>query len=138
MKRQYQLLFAIAVFATALTINVSGQTARMATANVKFDFQIGDRVYPAGQYRIGLTSAQSDNILLISNVCDTNKSQIILVRSSTKGKSQTPKLAFLKDGDRYFLTEVFLDSGQWGYSILQSRPQHESEKSLTSRVSRKN
>ena len=138
MKRQFLLVFAIAVFATTLTTNASGQTRQTTRTNVKFDFQIGDRIYPAGEYRIESISGQSDNLLIIRNVGDPNKTQIILASNLNVAKRQTPKLVFLKEGERYFLTQIFLDSGQWGYSIPASRSQRESEKNLASRLPRNN
>jgi hypothetical protein len=117
MKRQFLLLFAIAVFATALTTNASGQTVKTVRSNVKFDFQIGDRIYAGGEYQIESISDQSDNILLIRSVPDANKNQIILANHSNAGKGQTPKLVFLKDGKNYFLTQIFLDPESGGYSI---------------------
>ena len=138
MKRQFLLLVAIAVFATVFTTNASGQTGKTTTSNIKFDFQIGDRIYPAGEYRIESFSRQSDKILVIRNVRDANKTQIILANHSNAAKGQTPRLVFLKDGERYFLTQIFLDSGEWGYSITPSRRQRESEKDLASRLPRNN
>ena len=138
MKRQFLLLFAIAVFATALTTNASGQTAKTVRANVKFDFQIGDRIYPAGEYRIESISGLSDNILLIRSVRDANERHFIAANHSNAGKRQTPKLVFQKYGESYFLTNIVLDSGQWGYSIRPSRHQRESEKNLASRLPRNN
>ena len=138
MKRQFLILIAIAAFATALTTNASGQTGKTVRANVKFDFQIGDRIYPAGEYRIESISFQNDNILQIRSVGDVNKNQIILANYSNAGKRQTPKLVFQQYGESYFLTEIFLDSGRWGYSIPPSRGQRESEKHLASRISRNN
>jgi hypothetical protein len=138
MKRQFLLLFAIAVFATALTTNASGQTVKTVRANVKFDFQTGDRIYPAGEYQIQSISDQSDNILLIRSVRDANKNQIIFANHSNAGKRQTPKLVFLKDGESYFLTQIVLDPERWGHSIPPSRRQRESEKNLASRLPRNN
>jgi len=138
MKRQFLLLFAIAVFATALTTNASGQTGKTIRANVKFDFQIGDRIYPAGEYRIESISALSDKILLIRNVSDAKTTQIMWANHSNRAKRQAPKLVFLKDGERYFLTHIFLDSGVSGYSITPSRRQRESEKQLAARIPRNN
>lgn len=136
MKRQFLMLLAIAVFVTALTTTASGQTGRTVRANVKFDFQIGDRIYPAGEYRIDSISGQSDKLLLIRNVRLTNKTQIILANHSNGPKRTTPKLVFLKEGELYFLTQIFLDSGEWGYSITPSRRQRESRKNLASRLAR--
>lgn len=52
MKRQFLVFIAIAAFTAALTANAPGQRGKTVRANIKFDFQIGDRVYPAGDYRI--------------------------------------------------------------------------------------
>jgi hypothetical protein len=130
MKRQFLLLIAIAVFATALTTNASGQTGKTVRANVKFEFQIGDRTYPAGEYRIESISRQSDNVLRIRSASDANKQQMISANLSNVGKRQTPKLVFQRYGEKYFLTKIFLDTDQWGYSIRPSRRQRENEKNL--------
>jgi hypothetical protein len=100
MKRQFLLLLAIAVFSTALTTNASAQTAKTLRANVKFDFQIGDRIYPAGEYRIDLIN--TDSVLQIRSVGDANRTQFILATHSNVGKGRTPKLVFQKYGERYF------------------------------------
>lgn len=133
MKRHFLLLVAMVVFATAFTTNVSGQTEKAVRANVKFDFQIGDRVYPSGEYRIESVGRQPDNTLRIISVGDMNKTQFILANHSNAGKTQVPKLVFKKYGENYFLTEIVLESGQWGYSLNPSRDRH-SERNLVSRL----
>jgi hypothetical protein len=130
MKRRFLILIAIAAFATTLTTNASGQTIKTTRSNVKFDFQIGDHAYPAGEYQIESISGVSDNILLIRSVGDTNNSRIIIANHSNAGKRQAPTLVFLKYGGSYFLSQIFLDPGQGGYSIRPSRHQRESEKDL--------
>ena len=130
MKRQILVLIAIAAFATVLTPNASGQSGKTVRATVEFDFQIGERVYPAGIYRIESISVQSDNILLIRRVGDPNKQQMFLTNHSIQGKGKTPRLVFQKYGENYFLTKIFLDTDQWGYSIGPSRRQRETEKTL--------
>ena len=136
MKRQFLLLLAIAVFGVALRTNAAAQTAKTLRANVKFDFQIGERIYPAGEYRID--SISTDNVLLITSVGEATKKQIILAGYSIGSKGQTAKLVFQKYGESYFLTQIFFDSGAWGYSITPLRRQRESEKNLASRLPRNN
>ena len=140
MKRQFLLLIAIAVLGTAFTTNASGQTGKTVRANVKFDFQIGDRLYPAGEYWIESINWHS-NVLRIRNVSDRKKTAFILANQSNAGaagKGQTPRLVFLTNGKDRFLTEIFLDTHQWGYSIRPSQLQRESEKHLASRIPRNN
>ena len=136
MKRQFLILIAIAAFATALTTNASGQTRKTTRTNVEFDFQIGDRIYPAGQYQIESISDKG-HLLRISNVSNAKKTQIILANLQLATRTQRPKLVFLKDGEGCFLTQIFLESGEWGYSIIPSRRQRDSEKHLASRITRR-
>jgi len=130
MKRQFLVLIAIAAFATALTTNAFGQTGKTVRANVEFDFQIGERMYPAGEYRIESISQQSDSILQIRSLGDGNKNELFVANHSIGGKGQTPRLIFQKYGENYVLTKIFLDTDQWGYSIRPSRRQRESDQNL--------
>jgi hypothetical protein len=138
MKRQFLLLVAIAVFGAAFTTNASGQASRIVRVDVKFDFQIGDRLYPAGAYQIESLGRQPNNILQIRSVADADKREFIVANHSITGKTQAPKLVFDKYGKIYFLRNIVLESGQWGYSIRPSRRQRESGKDLAARISRNN
>jgi hypothetical protein len=138
MKRQILLLVAMAVFATAFTTNASGQTGKIVRVNVKFDFQIGDRSYPAGEYWIESIGRQPDNILQIRSVAGTKENHFIVANPSTTAQTQAPKLVFEKYGENYFLRNIVLESGQWGYSIRPSRSQRESGKDLAARIPRNN
>jgi hypothetical protein len=129
MKRQFLILIAIAAFATTLATNALGQTGKTVKANVKFDFHIGERLYPAGEYRIESIGSMSETILQIRSVGDTNNNRIIIANQSNAGKRQAPILVFQKYGENYFLTEIFLGT-EWVYSIRPSRLQRESEKDL--------
>ena len=137
MKRHFLILFAIAVFVTALATTAFGQTPKTVRVNVKFDFRISDRIYPAGEYRIESISSQADNVLIIRNVEDSNRTQLILADHLDAAKRRGPRLAFLKDGEVYSLKKIFLDSGLRGYSIRPSR-ERASEKDLASRFTRTN
>jgi hypothetical protein len=130
MKKQFLVLIAIAAFATVLTTNAFGQAGKTANANVTFDFQIGDRVYPAGKYQIESMNRQSDNILRIRSLGGANQNQMIVATLSNAGKGQTPRLVFQQYGETYFLSDIFLDTEQWGYSIRPSRRQREKAKNL--------
>jgi hypothetical protein len=90
MKRQFLILIAIAAFATTLTTNALGQTGKIVKANVKFDFHIGERLYPAGEYRIESISSMSQTILQIRSVGDTNNNRFVIANHSNAGKRQAP------------------------------------------------
>ena len=128
MKRHHLILIAVAVFAIASTPNAFGQTGKAVKTDIKFDFRIGERIYPAGEYLIERLSGQSDNILQIRSVGEENISQVIAAGIANAGKKQTPKLVFRKDGQTYFLTRIYLNADEWGYTIQRSRRHRAIEK----------
>lgn len=130
MKRQFLILVAIAAFATALTTNAFGQSRKTVTANIKFDFQLGERLYPAGEYRIESASRQSDNVLVIRSVADASTNELFAANHAIGDNGQTPRLVFERHGENYVLTGVFLDTDQWGYAVRRSRRQRDSEPNL--------
>jgi hypothetical protein len=139
MKKHLLILCAMAVFVTALATTTYAQTSKTLRVNVQFDFRIGDRIYPAGEYRIETLSSQADNVMVIRNVNDPDKTQIILAEPLDTHKSgRGPTLAFVRDGELYFLNQIFFDSGSWGYSIRPSHGRPASGKDLASRLARTN
>ena len=128
MKRQFLILIAIAAFTTGFTTNASGQAGRTLKANITFDFQIRDRMYPAGKYRIE-SARGHDNILKISSVSDASETEFILANHSNVGARETPRLVFRKYGEEYLLTKIVFGTDS-GFSIRPSRRQRESEKDL--------
>ena len=128
MKRRFLILIAIAAFTAGVTTSALGQTGKTLKANIRFEFEVRDRVYPAGEYRIESVSGQ-DNILIIRSVSDANKTEFIPANHSNVGRRQTPKLVFRKYGEEYFLTEIIFGT-ESGFLIRPSRRRREGEKEL--------
>ena len=128
MKRQFLILIAIAAFTTGFTTNAFGQAGKTLKANINFDFQIRDRIYPAGEYRIE-SARGHDNILKIRSVSDAKKTEFILANHSNAGERRTPRLVFRKYGEDYFLTKIVFGT-ESDFAIRPSRRQREREKDL--------
>lgn len=111
--------------------DVSAQTIKAIKIEVKFDFHVGSKVYPAGVYWLETVSQSGDNILRLSNV-EKEVQQLIVANLSYAGKEQSPKLVFRQIGEEYYLTDIFMTEGNWGFSVRPSRRQRESGKSLAS------
>ena len=141
MKRQFLLLIAIAVFATAFTTNASGQTGKTVRANVKFDFQIGDRLYPAGN--IGLNQSPAEPTFCESESVKRREAKRNSIRANQSnagaaGKGQTPRLVFLKIRRELFSDPNFSRYRTMGLFDSPFALQRESEKNLASRIPRNN
>lgn len=121
MKKFILLAIAIIAFLNVwATTNVSAQSGKAIKVNVEFDFQVRDKILPAGEYYIEAASRANDNAFFIRDV-DNGKSQVIMGSHLFAGKAQSPKLIFERRGKNHFLTGIFLESGQWGLSVPVSR-----------------
>lgn len=113
-------LLVTAAFASALA-SVSAQTpGHNITANVPFEFNVGDKTLPAGSYAVGRSNSDGTQ-LRISNR-DDNATAIRLTQTvqSSEPKEQSV-LVFKRYGDRYFLSQVWLSGEKEGRQMLKSK-----------------
>ena len=131
--KKYLLIFITGlIFLNVFGANdVSAQSLKNIKVEVKFDFCIGAKIYPAGDYLLESVSQSNDNILSLSNM-EKESRQLIITNLLYTGKRQQPKLVFRQIGNEYYLTNVFLADGNWGFSVRPSRRQLEKRKNLAS------
>lgn len=86
-------------------------------ANVPFDFVVGDRTYPAGEY--SLRSVTNDGaVIQLTNDVDARNVNSNSCRNATPA-TQT-KLVFRKMGDEYFLYQVWIEGNLSGREFPRS------------------
>jgi hypothetical protein len=124
------LIVAIA-FATAV-VSANAQSANTVVSNIPFEFTVGDKTLPAGQYQI---NRRLGNALTIqSREPATSVSRLTNVIES--GKNKNARLLFHRYGDRYFLAEVWSGSGDVGRQLLKSRQERAIEREMSSIASK--
>lgn len=85
--------------------------------NVPFDFVVGDRTYPAGEY--SLRSVTNDGaVIQLTNDVDARNVNSNSCRNATLA-TQT-KLVFRKMGDEYFLYQVWTEGNLSGREFPRS------------------
>lgn len=105
------LLFALAV------VSVQAQSKNKITAHVPFEFQVGDKTLPAGDYSV---KRISQNALLIESA-DGEQRAIAQaprsVESNANAKPSMEKLVFRQYGEQYFLAQVWMIRGNTGRAL---------------------
>ena len=98
-------------------------------ANVPFAFTAGNKTLPAGEYRVG-NWIKGYGTLLIQR---TDGSAATFAGSNTK-ESNTPqtqtKLVFHRYGDRYFLSQVWVEGSARGRQLPKSKEEKQQEQLL--------
>jgi hypothetical protein len=92
--------------------------------NIPFEFQVGETVLPAGEYRI-TRNTNSQSILELRSL--EGKPGILLLASPqlTAKSAQNTKLVFHRYGSTYFLRQVWQGGfGQNGNALSPSKAEH--------------
>ena len=126
MKTQLISFLGLALLATASL--VAEMQPRM-TANIPFEFHVGNSMLPAGAYTV---YAEPGSGLVWLRSADSKSSVTILAHAiQTLSTSRESKLIFNRYGDDYFLSRIWRAGSDTGNEIRKSR--RETEVAATSR-----
>jgi hypothetical protein len=116
MKNLRPILFALTVLLLA-TAAQAQETNVLAT--VPFDFVVGDRAYPAGEYSVR-SLGQHQAALLIDNTQEPMGSIVLSTPCSNGTTSDKTKLVFRRMGGNYFLYQVWVEGKASGREFPKS------------------
>lgn len=117
MKNLRSVLF---VLAAILMVPTARAQQNGVKADVPFDFVVGNRAYPAGEY-ILKTPTNSNGVIRLENINEVSAAYIP-TNSCEKGKPSTEtKLVFHRMGERYFLYQVWTAGNSTGREFPKSR-----------------
>jgi hypothetical protein len=133
MTKGLTMLALIVTLATAAAV-ANGQTAQRVTAQVPFDFIVGDQTISAGACEVkGFTNGGA--ALIIQNA-ESRTSAVRLTNSVSKLNDSKPRLVFHRYGETYFLAEVWTGDSS-GRRLLQSKRERSLKQEL-SKMARNN
>jgi hypothetical protein len=116
------------VFTAILIVPAAWAQQRAVKANVPFDFAVGDRAYPAGEYV--LKAALNDGgFIRIENVREVSAAFTQSNPCSKATPSTETKLVFRRIGGRYFLYQVWTAGNLTGREFPKGRIEVELAKS---------
>ena len=133
MKKQAYTMIAMIVLLGSLAISAKAQTnGRMALiANIPFQFSIGNKSLPAGEYTVQSISDDSSYVVLRIQSRD-GKTSAMLLTSTVKGKAPArSRLVFHRYGNQYFFTQAWVGGDSTGLEAQKSRAERAAERELT-------
>jgi hypothetical protein len=90
-------------------------------ANVPFNFMVGGKTLPAGEYRI---QTERPNLVLIQSSDSKSHTNLIAHSAQDTQMNGVAALRFNRYGDRYFLSQVWTGSDV-GQELAKSRAEKE-------------
>ena len=123
------VLVAVLAFSTAVA---SGQSnnANKLSANIPFEFNVGYKTMPAGEYTVQTVVSAGDALLIKSTDANTSALRLSEATSRTKDKRHA-RLVFNRYGDRYFLAEVWNGVDDIGRQLLKSEEERAVEREFS-------
>ena len=118
------LLFAVS------TMSVSAQSERSIT-NIPFDFIVGGKTLPAGEYTVAPNRRDSLNVWLLQS--RNGHVNALFTTGSVRASETQEKTRFVfhKYGDQYFLTQIWTIGGNSGRELPMPRLEREVAKNST-------
>jgi hypothetical protein len=118
MKKQLVTLLGLGLLLA--TVTASAQTMRLK-ADVPFDFVVGGRTLPSGEYTI--RSLNGGNHILSISAPDQKTIVFLTNMCQSLNASPESKLIFTRYGDRYVLSEMWIEGSNTGRQLPKSLPE---------------
>lgn len=123
MKRQTYTVIAMIVLVGSMAVAAQAQNnGRLRlTADIPFEFNVGDQTMPAGKYTVSQINPASDRVALqLRN--QSGRASVILQMNAVIGRApESAKLIFNRYGNRYFLAQAWVDGENTGLQAPTSR-----------------
>ena len=133
MKKQAYMIITVIMLVTIAGLSTAkAQTSGnpQLIANIPFEFSVGNKTMPAGEYTVSCANATSPRKVLQLRSRD-GRAGVFVQTNSTIGKIQdSAKLVFNRYGNQYFFAQAWFPVDSTGMQALKSR----SEKQIAREV----
>ena len=121
------LILTLAFVASVTSANA--QSSKTQTANVPFDFMVGDKNLPAGRYAVNPITSGSEALRIRGT--ENGQGAFRLSTAVTKfNAAENSVLVFHRYGNRYYLAEIWAAGERHGHQLLKSSGEKATEREV--------
>jgi hypothetical protein len=125
------LMLIVVLALTTAVASANAQSVSRIVADIPFEFSVGYKAMPAGEYAVKPANATGNALMIRS--ADGKSAAIRLTQETERAKNDTPaRLVFHRYGERYFLAEVWNGFENTGRQLLTSQEERAIERELAS------
>ena len=134
MKKQALKNFTILNLLLMLTaVSVAAQSERTRIKNIPFDFIVGGKTLPAGDYTVEPNRRDSHKVWLVQSKDGHTSALFATMPVRASETQEETKLVFNKYGDQYFLSQIWTAGDNSGRELLMRRQERELAKNTPDR-----
>ena len=131
MKKQAYTMIALLVLVGSMAVAAQAQTSgrTQLIANIPFQFNVGNKTLPAGEYSVREVNPESGGVLLLRSR-DGNANAVFQVESVISKAPESAKLIFHRYGNKYFFVQAWIDGDNTGMQAPRSKAERAAESEL--------
>jgi hypothetical protein len=121
-KQALMVLTTLSLFVTLAAVSAHAQSNMRLNVNIPFDFSVGNKVLPSGEYTVRYVTQE----ILVIRSADCSATQVFLTYFTQASKTRNESsLVFNRYGDQYFLATIWTAGNDSGHEISESRSERE-------------
>lgn len=125
-------------FVTAVASNAQSGGHKLK-ADIPFEFVVGSRTLAAGEYVVGQASTNSADAIAVRSSDGSGHSAIRITNAiSASAPKRKTTLTFLRYGNTYYLSQVWIAGSTEGRELLKSKSERSVERELAKNSSEGN
>lgn len=132
MKRQAYTLIAMIVLVGSMAVAAKAQTSgrTQLIANIPFQFNVGNKTLPAGEYTVTQVNPASDHAVLQLRSKDGSAGAMVQMGSVIGKAQESAKLIFNRYGNHYFFAQAWVDGDNTGLQAPKAQAERVAEREL--------
>jgi len=134
MKRHFAkgltMLMLVIGLALASAAVANGQSGQQVTAQIPFEFNVGDQALSSGQYQLNNANSAGDVLEIRSTAGKSHTMRLTSPVIANSRQDKKAKLVFHRYGSTYFLSQVWLDGRNTGREFAKSKQERAAETEL--------
>lgn len=132
MKKQAYKVIAMMVLIGSMAVAAQAQNngRPQLVAEIPFQFNVGNKTFPAGEYLVRSVSDTSPFVVLNIKSRDGKASAMLMMRSVQGKTPDRGKLMFNRYGSQYFFAQTWVDGHNIGLEALPSRAERIAQREL--------
>jgi hypothetical protein len=122
MKKQAYTMIALVVLVGSMAVAAQAQTSgrTQLIANIPFEFSVGKKSLPAGEYTVTQVNPASDHAVLQLRSKDGSASAMVQMTTVIGKAQESAKLIFNRYGNQYFFAQAWVGSDNTGMQAAKS------------------
>ena len=132
MKKQAYTMIALLVLVGSMAVAAQAQTSgrTQLIANIPFQFNVGNKALPAGEYSVRQINPDSDHCVLQLRSKDGRAGAMVQMGSVIGKAQESAKLIFNRYGNQYFFAQAWVDGDNTGLQAPKTRAERNADREL--------